>query len=45
MEGTTDPKKIQEADFVIMAGQTPVTRATDTGIDPVEPVPKIPDMD
>jgi UDP-N-acetyl-D-mannosaminuronate dehydrogenase len=38
IEGTNDPKKIQEADFVIMAVQTPVTRLTDTGMDPVEPV-------
>jgi len=44
IEGTNDPKKIQEADFVIMVLHTPVTRLTDTGMDPVEPVPKITDM-
>jgi len=35
IEATTDPKKIKEADFVIIAVPTPVTRAKDPDPGPV----------
>jgi UDPglucose 6-dehydrogenase/UDP-N-acetyl-D-galactosamine dehydrogenase len=38
---TTDPKKIKEADFVIIAVPTPVTKAKDPDMEPVESASKI----
>ena len=35
IEATTDPKKIREADFVIIAVPTPVTKAKDPDLVPV----------
>lgn len=35
IEATTDPQRIQEADFVIIAVPTPVTRAKDPDLEPV----------
>jgi len=35
IEATTDPRRIQEADFVIIAVPTPVTRAKDPDLEPV----------
>jgi UDPglucose 6-dehydrogenase/UDP-N-acetyl-D-galactosamine dehydrogenase len=35
IEATTDPKKIKEADFVIIAVPTPVTKAKDPDLEPV----------
>jgi UDP-N-acetyl-D-galactosamine dehydrogenase len=35
IEATTDPTRIQEADFVIIAVPTPVTRAKDPDLEPV----------
>jgi UDPglucose 6-dehydrogenase/UDP-N-acetyl-D-galactosamine dehydrogenase len=35
IEATTDPKKIKEADFVIIAVPTPVTKAKDPDMEPV----------
>nr|WP_321352402.1 nucleotide sugar dehydrogenase [uncultured Methanoregula sp.] len=35
IEATTDPKKIREADFVIIAVPTPVTKAKDPDMEPV----------
>jgi UDP-N-acetyl-D-glucosamine/UDP-N-acetyl-D-galactosamine dehydrogenase len=35
IEATTDPRKIKEADFVIIAVPTPVTRAKDPDLEPV----------
>ena len=35
IEATTDPKKIKEADFVIIAVPTPVTMAKDPELEPV----------
>ncbi|MCX6692397.1 MAG: NAD(P)-binding domain-containing protein, partial [Methanoregula sp.] len=35
IEATTDPKKIREADFVIIAVPTPVTKAKDPDMGPV----------
>jgi UDPglucose 6-dehydrogenase/UDP-N-acetyl-D-galactosamine dehydrogenase len=40
-EATTDPKRIKEADFVIIAVPTPVTKAKDPDMEPVELVSKI----
>ncbi len=35
IEATTDPRRIQEADFVIIAVPTPVTKAKDPDLEPV----------
>jgi UDPglucose 6-dehydrogenase/UDP-N-acetyl-D-galactosamine dehydrogenase len=35
IEATTDPQRIKEADFVIIAVPTPVTRAKDPDLEPV----------
>ena len=35
IEATTDPKKIKEADFVIIAVPTPVTKAKDPDLEPI----------
>ena len=35
IEATTDPQRIQEADFVIIAVPTPVTKAKDPDLEPV----------
>ncbi len=35
IEATTDPKKIKEADFVIIAVPTPVTKAKEPDLEPV----------
>ena len=35
IEATTDPKRIREADFVILAVPTPVTKAKDPDLEPV----------
>ena len=35
IEATTDPRKIKEADFVIIAVPTPVTKAKDPDMEPV----------
>jgi UDPglucose 6-dehydrogenase/UDP-N-acetyl-D-galactosamine dehydrogenase len=41
IEATTDPSKIKQADFVIIAVPTPVTRAKDPDMEPVESASKI----
>ena len=41
IEATTDPRKIKEADFVIIAVPTPVTRAKDPDMEPEESPSKI----
>jgi UDP-N-acetyl-D-galactosamine dehydrogenase len=41
IEATTDPAKIQEADFVIIAVPTPVTKAKDPDLEAVESASKI----
>ena len=41
IEATTNPAKIKEADFVIIAVPTPVTKAKDPDIEPVESASKI----
>jgi len=41
IEATTDPSKIKQADFVIIAVPTPVTKAKDPDMEPVESASKI----
>jgi UDPglucose 6-dehydrogenase/UDP-N-acetyl-D-galactosamine dehydrogenase len=41
IEATTDPLRIKQADFVIIAVPTPVTRAKDPDMEPVESASKI----
>ena len=41
IEATTDPKRIKEADFVIIAVPTPVTKAKDPDLEPVISASKV----
>jgi UDP-N-acetyl-D-galactosamine dehydrogenase len=41
IEATTDPKVIRQADFVIIAVPTPVTKAKDPDLEPIESATKI----
>ncbi len=41
IEATTDPSMIQKVDFVIIAVPTPVTKAKDPNMEPVESASKI----
>jgi len=41
IEATTDPSMIKQADFVIIGDPTPVTKAKDPDLEPVESASKI----
>lgn len=41
IEATTDPSMIKQADFVIIGVPTPVTKAKDPDLEPVESASKI----
>jgi UDPglucose 6-dehydrogenase/UDP-N-acetyl-D-galactosamine dehydrogenase len=43
IEATTDPSRIKQADFVIIAVPTPVTRAKDPDMEPLNPHQKLSD--